>query len=112
MSRKIMILKYRSGKIYQGEVDPQGLPSGWGIMCYTDGRRYEGHFANGKAQGQGTMMFSNGNVYKGEFSGGKMHGHGTMTYYDGTQYAGQWAENAIINDAQAWQWNPDHKNLT
>ena len=104
-----MLLKYKSGKIYQGEVDDTGKPSGRGVMCYPDGRRYEGDFRDGAASGKGSLLFANGNFYRGEFQQGKMHGTGRMTYYDGTEYTGQWANNAIINDAEAWRLNPDRK---
>ena len=51
---------------------------GYGVCVYSDGRRYEGEWKNGKHHGKGKMIYSPGNVYEGEWKDGMKHGRGKM----------------------------------
>ena len=89
-------------------------------MEYTDGRKYDGDFMNGKMCGNGKMTFpnglpfkvlsfdgewennkphgkgkeirANGDVYEGDFIQGKRHGKGKYTT-PGYSYEGEWINN-------------------
>ena len=47
---------------------------GRGIEEWTDGRRYEGDFKNGKKDGEGVFEWPNGVRYIGSWRNGKQHG--------------------------------------
>ena len=51
---------------------------GKGIERWTDGRKYEGDFKNGKKDGEGTFEWPNGNKYIGSWKGGLQHGAGIL----------------------------------
>jgi hypothetical protein len=51
---------------------------GRGIEKWSDGRRYEGDFKNGKKDGEGTFEWPNGNKYIGSWKNGVQHGAGVM----------------------------------
>ena len=44
---------------------------GRGIETWSDGRKYEGAFKNGKKDGEGTFQWPNGNKYIGSWKNGK-----------------------------------------
>lgn len=92
---------------------PSGLPSGQGIIEWSNGNRFEGQLSHGSKQGQGLFIspgsfryegewagdlqngrgitiFETGDVYEGEMKNGNFHGQGTYTSKDGTRYTGQW----------------------
>lgn len=64
---------------------------GRGTESWSDGRRYEGDFKNGKKDGEGTFIWPNGNKYIGSWRADKQHGIGI--YYsakDGSKKQGEW----------------------
>lgn len=50
--------------------------SGFGIMTWVDGRRYEGFFLNNKFDQEGKFTFRDGKIYEGGFKNGKKEGNG------------------------------------
>ncbi len=51
---------------------------GKGIEVWSDGRKYEGDFKNGKKDGEGTFEWSNGLKYIGSWRNAKQHGIGIL----------------------------------
>ena len=73
---------------YIGLVDANGKPDGNGVAEFTDGRRYEGAFKDGKMSGYGKFTLASGDVFEGEMKDDFFYkGRYTMTdgsYFDGT----------------------------
>ena len=44
---------------------------GYGVYTYSDGRKYEGYYANDKREGQGKYKWKNGTIYDGEWKDGR-----------------------------------------
>ena len=71
---------------------------GRGVESWSEGRRYEGDFKNGKKDGEGTFEWPNGNKYLGSWRNGKQHGIGVWisisdanTRGETTKRQGEWA---------------------
>lgn len=75
---------------YQGETNADDDPEGRGVMIYTDGAIYEGHFVDGHWEGKGRLIHSTGDIYEGDWQDNKAHGKGKFTTLDGTVYNGGW----------------------
>ena len=56
---------------------------GRGVETWSDGRRYEGDFKNGKKDGEGTFEWPNGNRFVGSWRNGKQHGLGIWISAEG-----------------------------
>ena len=66
---------------------------GRGQEIWSDGRKYEGDFKNGKKDGEGTFEWPNGNKYIGSWKKGKQHGIGIWaSAKEGTKRQGEWVE--------------------
>jgi hypothetical protein len=66
---------------------------GRGMEIWSDGRKYEGDFKNGKKDGEGTFEWPNGNKYIGSWKKGKQHGIGIWaSSKEGTKRQGEWVE--------------------
>ncbi len=57
-----------------------GTMSGYGIMTWQDGRKYEGYFSNNKFSKEGKFTFKDGKIYEGGFMNGKKHGPGIIRF--------------------------------
>lgn len=65
---------------------------GRGIETWSDGRKYEGDFKNGKKDGEGVFLWPNGNKYIGSWKNGKQHGAGiSYDAKEGVKKQGEWA---------------------
>ena len=102
---------YDSGDLYTGDVLNEER-DGYGVMEYTEGRRYEGNWLRDKKHGFGREYDAFGElIYEGEYRNGDFSGRGTM--YDGqfiyraefTNY-GPTGQNAEIYD---YGWNLRYK---
>ncbi len=74
---------------YIGDLKGNSI-TGNGLMEYSDGRTYEGHFTNDCWDGYGNAYFpSNNSRYTGSWKMNKREGHGTTTFYnkDGSIFA-------------------------
>lgn len=47
--------------------------------------------------GYGVLTWASGTRYEGEFLNDQLHGRGTVYNADGSQYSGQWIEGQYIN---------------
>lgn len=64
---------------------------GKGTESWSDGRKYEGDFKNGKKDGEGTFCWPNGNKYLGTWKHGKQNGQGIyFDKEDGSRKQGEW----------------------
>ena len=48
--------------------------SGYGVLKYQKGSRYEGNWKKGKKEGSGKETFKNGSTFEGEFKDNLRHG--------------------------------------
>ena len=65
---------------------------GHGVLEYSNGSRYEGHFKEDLRHGHGVFEFASGNRYEGQFKDGKIHGHGVYEFASGGRYEGGWKD--------------------
>merc|ERR1711957_268435 len=83
----------REGKAnYEGEWRNDSM-HGRGKQSWSDGRSYEGQFANGRFSGQGRMGWRAEKgvlVYEGDYKDDMKHGTGKFTWADGRIYDGEW----------------------
>ncbi len=101
MLRKVVL---PNGDSYQGELSPQGLPHGNGILERAGEFQYSGSFKEGSFNGYGTLLnlkvcpspvdhrhidLSKGNWvrFEGEFEEGRKSGFGTI-YFEGEKFSG------------------------
>ena len=66
--------------VYSGEWD-NNMYNGKGLINYTFGNYYSGHFVNNKKEGNGKLSFDN-NFYEGEFKDDKKNGKGIFKIYN------------------------------
>ncbi len=92
---------------------------GDGIINYSNGDVYEGHFSNGVKQETGKMIYANGDIYEGEWNDNLKMGQGEMIYENGDFYNGEWEEDLKNGqgemvyengDVYDGEWNGDDKN--
>jgi len=50
------------------------MQTGYGLMTWADGRRYEGYWVNSKCTGFGILAHKDGRKYEGEYVSDKMQG--------------------------------------
>ena len=65
---KLVIENEETGDYYEGFVNEENQPHGFGKMLYASGDMYEGYFENGIKQGTGTMTFNTACIYIGEWN--------------------------------------------
>ena len=58
------------GKIFRG------LPHGYGVKTWKDGRKYQGNWVKGRMQGNVEMIYPEGDSFTGEFKNGVPWGLG------------------------------------
>lgn len=104
-------IKYPQGDIYEGEVDEQGLPHGFGTMKYekrqyenwvesqVSYKKYSGQWKHGVKSGQGKMeYYKNGHgviEYSGNWDNDLPNGNGKLTKYSDVTnmtYHGEWKD--------------------
>ena len=61
-----------------------------GIYNWSDGRRFDGDWANNKMHGYGVFTWSDGRLYEGEYVDDKKEGKGRFKWPDGREYYGNW----------------------
>lgn len=68
-----------------------GKRSGWGLLLWRNGSRYEGHFVEDKLGGQGVLSWALGLEYRGQWTNNYAHGRGELRFPNGKRYTGEWA---------------------
>lgn len=101
------------GKEYEGEVNLQEKPEGYGKIRMNNGSQYIGYFSNGKMHGKGRLLMQNGNLFIGEFQN-NMHvaGH----FYkeeEGKKIKEEWVGGEMIKSEICLNWpkEVDFNNL-
>ena len=87
------VVSPRSGAMYSGYVDHEGVTVGFGQQRWPDGGKYEGEWANGKANGKGSFWHADGDIYEGSWRDDKAYGHGLYLHADGARYLGDWRDD-------------------
>lgn len=128
--REILIMDDKEANgYYEGDLDANGLPTGYGIFTWNDGDVYSGYYSAGKRHGMGRLTLADGTIYKGEWKNdrpdgdfeilwpnnrahfwgkmqnGKYHGFGTMNYSNGCAYSGQWVNGLCHGEGTFTQEN-------
>lgn len=58
---------------YIGQLDSEGLYTGYSQLMIANGNKYHGDFEAGVKHGNGVMRYMNGDKFTGEFKDGKIH---------------------------------------
>lgn len=81
VTQAMVVIRYPEGR-YEGEVNADGDPEGFGVLEYPGNDEhermvYEGEFKAKKAHGKGLMKWREGDKYEGDWIDGLRHGKGT-----------------------------------
>jgi TPR repeat protein len=82
------------GSTWYGELDEEGVPTGYGTYLFSSGEKYEGYLYEGLQNGEGVFIYTDGQRYEGNFLNGNRHGKGKFTYANGSTYDGEWNTDA------------------
>ena len=85
---EIVFAKENMGR-YVGKIS-KGLPHGFGVKTWPDGKKYQGYWLKGKMHGKGELIISEGDSYTGEFSNGLPWGLGIRKWANGDYYEGEY----------------------
>ncbi|MEM6326227.1 MAG: PDZ domain-containing protein [Bacteroidota bacterium] len=89
------IMVYANDDTYAGNWH-EGKRHGLGSYTWAEtGMTFTGTWADG-TRVQGRETFTDGRVYQGAYANDKRHGQGTMTYPDGRVETGTWREGAFV----------------
>lgn len=81
------------GSEYNGELNEDMQPHGFGHLSFVDGKNYCGYFSNGAFHGYGTFVLESGSIYTGEWKSGNQEGKGIFISHDGFKYEGGFKNN-------------------
>ncbi|AGO85800.1 Morn repeat domain containing protein [Pandoravirus salinus] len=82
------VVQYSHGGRYEGEWQ-DGRAHGFGTYTSADAKEtYCGHWKHGTYDGFGVIVYKKGHRYEGEWRDGERHGHGTYTCVDGWRVHG------------------------
>ena len=121
------ICERSNGDIYNGSVNCQFQPTGYGeyffkkggslkgswdngelfgegSRIFADGSSYEGFFSGGEPDGLGQKIFANGDNFSGNFVNGQMHGMGIYTFIDGSFREGEWKKDKLHGKAKYFRF--------
>lgn len=87
--------------LYYGDVDDDGMRSGYGRTSTADGRTaYEGYYRNNKRDGVGSYYYKDGSLcYFGEWKENKRDGFGIgVSSFDKSVHVGSFADNKPVGD--------------
>jgi hypothetical protein len=107
-----MVKTYENGDMYEGNVDSNNEPHGYGVFQYVDGSLFEGEWNHGKST-YGKMTFPDGVTYEGSIKDELRNGRGVVKLADGTvHYSGMWKDDVehgfgiriIDNSKYSGQW--------
>lgn len=85
-----------TGDVYNGFVDEDDIPQGYGIMYFSTGSVYYGDFVDGLPDGTGRYEWESGCTYIGEMKEGAMHGRGYMSWPGGDYFYGEWKNGTFV----------------
>ena len=102
---EIQTIKYSNGNEYIGELR-DGMPHGYGELCYKNGERFIGYFKKGKRI-EGLHIFGTGDYYEGEFKNDDMNGYGRYFFNSNTRYFGDFKNGRFHGDGMYYFANGD-----
>jgi hypothetical protein len=102
---KKVIVVCDNGARYEGMVDKDGIPEGFGkhdfSKCSQNDKSYEGEWHKGAHHGFGKLTFTDGNIYIGNFVHGEFMGEGRLIYgSENHEFIGQFEGNSIIDSSE------------
>lgn len=83
-----------SAYFWNGECQ-NGLPHGYGMATFADGRLFTGTMQSGLFSGSGTIVLKGGDRYTGSFADGKFQGQGVYSFVTGDRYVGEFVEGLM-----------------
>lgn len=95
---------------YVGKIS-KGLPHGFGVKTWPDGKRYQGSWFKGRMHGKGELIIGEGESYTGEFRNGLPWGLGIRKWKNGDYYEGEYfkgyqqGSGLFISKEQAWKYD-------
>ena len=95
---------------YVGKI-AKGLPHGFGVKTWPDGKRYQGSWNRGKMHGKGELIIGEGESYTGEFRNGLPWGLGIRKWANGDYYEGEYTKGfqqgsgLFISNDQGWKYD-------
>lgn len=81
------VYRFANGQVYEGEWKNDQM-SGYGVLGFPSGDRFEGTFVNAVPNGPGVYRFTNGDSYAGEVRQGRVDGHGELAFTNGDRFSG------------------------
>lgn len=60
-----IVLKFKSGSVYRGEIKDKYTRHGFGVQDWADGSKYVGNWENDRANGEGKLYHASGDIYEG-----------------------------------------------
>ena len=79
-----ILLEFRPELGYEGEVDDQNQPNGFGKYTWEKDRFFEGNWINGKRNGKGILHLPDGRTIQGEWTNDKIEGEAIVTDANGS----------------------------
>jgi hypothetical protein len=79
----IIHLNYKSGAIYDGEIEKDQIKDGIGLFLWPNGDQYKGEFKFNSRNGFGTQIWNDGSQYDGVFLNDKRFGAGKLKWKNG-----------------------------
>lgn len=70
----------------------RGIPNGFGVKTWPDGKRYQGSWSKGRMHGKGELIIGEGESYTGEFKFGLPWGLGIRKWSNGDYYEGEYSK--------------------
>ena len=77
---------------YVGEVDTDGKRSGYGVLTWSEGGRFEGEWHEDDRSGLGVMTWPDNHRYDGEWRNDHRSGLGVVAWADGDRYEGEFSD--------------------
>jgi len=106
---EILFAKESMGR-YIGKM-VKGLPHGYGVKTWPDGKKYQGNWQRGKMHGNGELLISEGESFTGEFRFGLPWGLGIRKWANGDYYEGEYCKGyqqgsgLFISRDQGWKYD-------
>jgi hypothetical protein len=90
------VMTYSSGVVYEGHWVNEER-SGVGKITSKGGDVYDGMWRNHLRNGEGVLRNADGSGYSGEWKDGKRHGRGTETDKYGVRTTGEWLDDKLVS---------------
>ena len=95
---------------YIGKI-AKGIPHGYGVKTWPDGKKYQGNWCRGKMHGNGELIIADNESFTGEFRFGLPWGLGIRKWANGDYYEGEYSKGyqqgsgLFISREQGWKYD-------